>query len=119
MADCKVGRQTLIKRPKLEDTPYCDETLIREAIQNSNILVLRESVGKVIIKSSVLKKTAAWREDPVQADGERQIWQRNTHTNSYFSHTHSQIYWHKSSGYKYSTLGLQLTIILIINEFAD
>lgn len=36
MADWKVGRQTLIKCPKLEDIPYCNETLIKEAIQNSN-----------------------------------------------------------------------------------
>lgn len=43
------------------------------------ILVRREVVPKVIIKSSVLKKTAAGREDPEQADGET-------------THTHSQTY---------------------------
>lgn len=35
MADWKVGRQTLITCPELDDIPYCYETLIKEAIQNS------------------------------------------------------------------------------------
>ena len=30
-----MGRQTPIKRPKLEDTPHSDETLIKEAFQSS------------------------------------------------------------------------------------
>lgn len=70
VADWKVGRQTLIKWPKLEDAPYCDETLIKEVIQNSNwikkkekgarsVLVLGDRVGEVLIKSSELKRTAA------------------------------------------------------------
>lgn len=35
MADWKVGRQTLIMCPELDEIPYCYETLIKEAIQNS------------------------------------------------------------------------------------
>lgn len=64
ITDWKVGRETLIKWPKLEDTPYHNETLIKEPIQNSDgrkraCPVLRDFEGEQITESSELNKTYA------------------------------------------------------------